>query len=164
LNLAYGREPALGARTDARLGQGQFNAWVDEDEPFRQVMSSPPLTRARSKFLNIASLPDSTVVVEFVTQRRDGQQAALHITFRYQVKPVDKEAMLGTNPFGVFHLLQHSEIRGLIRAIAHGSPYPSRFVPLAIARLFAFVLSAPDGQLRTRVHAVQAQAFQPGYR
>ena len=98
-NLRSVREQMLGS------AKGQFNAWVDEDEPFRQVMSSPNLTR-EIKFLNIASLPDSTVVAEFVTTTsEDGykpRKQRYAITFRYQVKPVDKEAMLGTNPFGVF--------------------------------------------------------------
>lgn len=98
-NLRSVREQMLGS------AKGQFNAWVDDDEPFRQVMSSPNLTR-EIKFLNIASLPDSTVVAEFVTTTsEDGykpRKQRYAITFRYQVKPVDKEAMLGTNPFGVF--------------------------------------------------------------
>ncbi|TDF64922.1 VirB8/TrbF family protein [Cupriavidus sp. L7L] len=98
-NLRSVREQMLGSAKE------QFKAWVDEDEPFRQVMAAPTLTR-EPKFTNIASLPDSTVVVEFVTTTtEDGykpRKQRYAITFRYQVKPADKEAMLGTNPFGVF--------------------------------------------------------------
>lgn len=98
-NLRSVREQMLGSAKD------QFKAWVDEDEPFRQVTSSPTLTR-EPKFVNIASLPDSTVVVEFVTTTaEDGfkpRKQRYTITFRYQTKPADKEAILGTNPFGVY--------------------------------------------------------------
>lgn len=98
-NLRSVREQMLGSAKE------QFKAWVDEDEPFRQVTSSPTLTR-EPKFTNIASLPDSTVVVEFVTTTtEDGfkpRKQRYTITFRYQTKPADKEAVLGTNPFGVY--------------------------------------------------------------
>lgn len=98
-NLRSVREQMLGAAKE------QFKAWVDEDEPFRQVTSSPTLTR-EPKFTNIASLPDSTVVVEFVTTTtEDGfkpRKQRYTITFRYQTTPADKEAVLGTNPFGVY--------------------------------------------------------------
>ncbi|WP_354676616.1 type IV secretion system protein [Cupriavidus plantarum] len=93
------REQMLGSAKD------QFKAWVDEDQPFRQVVSSSTLTR-EPKFTNIASLPDSTVVVEFVTTTtEDGykpRKQRYTITFRYQTKPAEKEAVLGTNPFGVY--------------------------------------------------------------
>ena len=60
----------------------------------------------QEELLDIASLPDSTVVVEFVTTTtEDGykpRKQRYTITFRYQTKPADKEAVLGTNPFGVY--------------------------------------------------------------
>ncbi|MBY4898644.1 type IV secretion system protein [Cupriavidus sp. AU9028] len=82
----------------------QFEDWVAEDEPFRQVGVSPTLIR-EVRVTNIALLPDSTVAVEFVaTSTEDGykpRKMRYAMTFRYQVKPPTSDAVLGTNPFGI---------------------------------------------------------------
>lgn len=98
-NLRSVREQMVGS------GRQQFQEWVDDDGPIRQVITSPTLVR-EPKILNIAVLPDSTVAVEFVTSTsEDGykpRRQRYAITFRYQVKPPNSDAVLGTNPFGIY--------------------------------------------------------------
>jgi hypothetical protein len=142
----------------------QFNAWVQEDEPFRQVMSSPTLTR-EPKFINIASLPDSTVVVEFVTTTtEDGykpRKQRYTITFRYQTKPADKRLSsvpirLGCTPFSS----AFRNPRPDRRAHAHGRSYPSRFIPLSLRCAWPLLLSAPDSHAADKMRAAPAPAWQ----
>ena len=59
-NLRSVREQMIGS------SRKQFEDWVTEDEPFRQVGTSATLVR-EVKVTNIAVLPDSTVAVEFIT-------------------------------------------------------------------------------------------------
>lgn len=98
-NLRSVREQMLGS------SRKQFEDWVAEDEPFRQVSASPTLVR-EVKVTNIAVLPDSTVAVEFITTAtEDGykpRKQRYAVTFRYQVKPPASDAALGTNPFGIY--------------------------------------------------------------
>ncbi|BDB30077.1 MULTISPECIES: VirB8/TrbF family protein [Cupriavidus] len=107
-NLRSVREQMIGS------SRKQFEDWVAEDEPFRQVGASATLVR-EVKVTNVAVLPDSTVAVEFITTTtEDGykpRKMRYAMTFRYQVKPPTSDAVLGTNPFGVhpvFFSLQKS--------------------------------------------------------
>lgn len=83
----------------------QFDDWVAEDAPFRAISTAPTLTR-EVKVINIATLPDSTAVAEFITTTaEDGakpRKQRYAVTFRYQIKPPESDAVLGTNPFGVY--------------------------------------------------------------
>lgn len=108
-NLRSVREQMIGS------SRQQFQEWVDDDQPVRQVISSPTLVR-EPKILNIALLPDNTVAVEFITSTsEDGykpRKQRYAITFRYQTKPPNSDAILGTNPFGihpVFFSIQKSQ-------------------------------------------------------
>ncbi|SDD57160.1 Type IV secretory pathway, TrbF components [Cupriavidus sp. YR651] len=108
-NLRSVREQMVGS------SRNQFQDWVDEDQPVRQVITSPTLVR-EPKVTNIAILPDNTVAVEFVTTTtEDGfkpRKQRYAITFRYQVTPPNTDSVLGHNPFGVhpvFFSIQKSQ-------------------------------------------------------
>ena len=96
--------------------RGQFDDWVVDDEPVKAVSASPGLTR-EPKVTNVSVLPDSTVVVDFVTttveEGRKPKPTRYALTVRYQIKPPTGEAILGPNPFGVhpvFFTLQKSGV------------------------------------------------------
>lgn len=98
-NLRSVREQMVGS------SRQQFQEWFDDDQPVHQIVTSPTLVR-EPKILNIAVLPDSTVAVEFVTSTSDEgykpRKQRYAITFRYQTKPPNSDAILGTNPFGIY--------------------------------------------------------------